>query len=53
MTVSGVDPRTIEPRPLPVGVELVPLADLDDPAPVYELDLEVSRDIGGEGSRSS
>ena len=48
MTVSGVDPRTVEPRPLPAGVELVPFADLDDPSPVYELDLEVSRDIPNE-----
>ena len=24
-TVSGVDPRTVEPRPIPAGVELVPL----------------------------
>ncbi|HET9723816.1 MAG TPA: GNAT family N-acetyltransferase, partial [Actinomycetota bacterium] len=48
MTVSGVDPRTVERRPVPAGVELVPLADLDDPAPVYELDLEVSRDIPNE-----
>lgn len=48
MTVSGVDPRTVEPRPVPVGVELVALADLDDPVPVYELDLEVSRDIPNE-----
>lgn len=45
MTVSGVDPHTVEPRPIPAGVELVPLADLDDPRPVYELDLEVGRDI--------
>lgn len=48
MTVSGVDPGTVEPRPVPAGVEIVPLADLDDPAPVYELDLEVSRDIPNE-----
>ena len=45
MTVSGVDPRTVEPRPLPAGVELVPLAALDDPVPVYELDLEIGRDV--------
>ncbi len=48
MTVSEVDPRTVEPRPVPAGVELVPLADLDDPLPVYELDLELSRDIPNE-----
>ncbi|HET6601464.1 MAG TPA: GNAT family N-acetyltransferase [Gaiella sp.] len=47
-TVSGVDPRTVEPRPIPAGVELVPLATLDDPAPIHALDLEVSRDIPNE-----
>jgi GNAT superfamily N-acetyltransferase len=47
-TVSGVDPRTVDPRPVPAGVELVPLAEFDDPGPVYELDLEVSRDIPNE-----
>ncbi|HEX3290414.1 MAG TPA: GNAT family N-acetyltransferase [Gaiella sp.] len=47
-TVSGVDPRSVEPRPVPTGVELVPLAELDDPEPVYELDLELSRDIPNE-----
>ena len=44
-TVSGLDPRGVEPRPLPAGVQLVPLAELDDPEPVYELDLEVGEDI--------
>ena len=48
MAVSGVDPRTVEPRPVPMDVELVPLADLDDPEPVYQLDLELSRDIPNE-----
>jgi GNAT superfamily N-acetyltransferase len=48
MTVSAVDPRMVEPLPVPTGVELVPLAALDDPGPVYELDLEVSRDIPNE-----
>ena len=47
-TVSGVDPRTVEPRPIPAGVELVPFADIDDPRPVHELDLELSRDIPNE-----
>jgi GNAT superfamily N-acetyltransferase len=47
-TVSAVDPRTVEPLPVPPGVELVPFAELDDPAPVYELDLEVSKDIPNE-----
>jgi GNAT superfamily N-acetyltransferase len=47
-TVSGVDPRTVEPRPVPAGIELVPLAELDDPKPIYELDLELSQDIPNE-----
>ncbi len=47
-SVSAVDPRTIEPLPLPEGVRLVPFRDLDDPRPVYELDLEVSPDIPNE-----
>lgn len=46
--VSSVDPRTVEPRPVPAGVELVPFAALDDPEPIYELDLELSRDIPNE-----
>ena len=48
MTVSGVDPRTVEPLPVPTGVELIPFAELDDPLAVYELDLEVSQDIPNE-----
>src|SRR6188472_1683647 len=47
-TVSGVDPRTVEPRAVPAGVELVPFADIDDPRPVHTLDLELSRDIPNE-----
>ena len=47
-TVSGVDPRTVEPRPIPAGVELVPWGEMDDPGPVHELDLELSRDIPNE-----
>jgi GNAT superfamily N-acetyltransferase len=46
--VSSVDPRTVEPRPVPAGVELVPLAALDDPAPIHALDMELSRDIPNE-----
>jgi GNAT superfamily N-acetyltransferase len=46
--VSAVDPRTVEPLPVPADVDLVPLAELDDPEPVYELDLEVSNDIPNE-----
>ena len=48
LTVSAVDVRAVEPLPLPADVQLVPLADLDDPVPVYELDLELSRDIPHE-----
>jgi GNAT superfamily N-acetyltransferase len=47
-TVSGVDPRTVEPRPVPPGVELVPFADLDGPEQLYELDLELAQDIPNE-----
>jgi GNAT superfamily N-acetyltransferase len=46
--LSAVDPRTVEARPVPAGVRLVPFRDVPDPRPVYELDLEVSRDIPGE-----
>jgi GNAT superfamily N-acetyltransferase len=46
--VSSVDPRTVEPRPVPAGVELVPLAALDDSAPIHALDMELSRDIPNE-----
>jgi GNAT superfamily N-acetyltransferase len=47
-TVSSVDPRAVEPRPVPAGVELVPLAEVDDPVLLYELDLELSQDIPNE-----
>jgi GNAT superfamily N-acetyltransferase len=47
-TVSSVDPHAVEQRPVPAGVELVPLAALDDPRPIYELDLELTRDIPNE-----
>ena len=46
--LSAVDPRTVEPLPVPDGTRVVPFRDLPDPRPVYELDLEVSRDIPGE-----
>jgi GNAT superfamily N-acetyltransferase len=45
--ISGVDPRTIEPRSAPPGVDLRPLASLD-PHKVYELDAEAMRDVPGE-----
>jgi GNAT superfamily N-acetyltransferase len=47
-TVSAVDPRAVEPLPVPADVKLVHLAELDDPEPVYELDLEISEDIPNE-----
>lgn len=47
-SVSAVDPRTVEPRPIPTGVTLVPLGGIDDPVPIYELDLTLSRDIPNE-----
>ena len=45
--ISGVDPRTIEPRSAPPGVDLRSLASLD-PHQVYELDAEAMRDVPGE-----
>ena len=47
-STSAVDPRGVEPLPIPDGVRLVPFGELDDPRPVYELDLEVTRDIPHE-----
>ena len=49
-TTSTVDPRTVDPDPVPADVRLVPFADLDDPAPIFALDLEVSRDVPGDES---
>ena len=46
--VSAVDPGTVDPRPIPAGVTLVPLAAIDGPVPIYELDLALSRDIPNE-----
>ena len=45
--ISGVDPRTIERRSAPSGVDLRPLAELD-PQKVYELDAEAMMDVPGE-----
>ncbi len=45
--ISGVDPRTIEPRSAPPGVDLRPLASLK-PREVYELDAEAMLDVSGE-----
>ena len=47
-STSAVDPRGVEPLPIPDDVRLVPFGELDDPRPVYELDLEVARDIPHE-----
>ena len=45
--ISGVDPRTIEPRSAPPGVDLRSLAELN-PRQVYELDAEAMLDVPGE-----
>lgn len=45
--ISGVDPRTIEPRKAPAGIDLCPLAGLE-PRKVYELDAEAMLDVPGE-----
>jgi GNAT superfamily N-acetyltransferase len=47
-SLSSVDPRTVAPLPVPDDVVLRPFGALDDPRPLYELDLETSRDIPGE-----
>jgi GNAT superfamily N-acetyltransferase len=47
-STSAVDPRSIHPLPLPSGVTVVPFGDLDDPEPVWALDLEISRDLPNE-----
>jgi GNAT superfamily N-acetyltransferase len=52
-TTSAVDPRTVDPEPVPADVRVVPFGDIDDPRPVFELDLEVSADVpGGESFES-
>jgi GNAT superfamily N-acetyltransferase len=45
-----VDPRTVQPIPVPAGVTLRPFGEIDAPRPVYELDLAVSHDIPGDES---
>jgi GNAT superfamily N-acetyltransferase len=45
--ISGIDPRTVEPRSAPPGVDLRPLVALD-PRKVYELDAEAMLDVPGE-----
>jgi GNAT superfamily N-acetyltransferase len=51
-STSAVDPRTVEPLPVPAGVAIVPFAELSDPEPVYLLDLEASADIPNESFES-
>jgi GNAT superfamily N-acetyltransferase len=46
--LSAVDPRTVTVLPVPEDVRLVLFRELPDPRPLYELDLEVSRDIPGD-----
>jgi GNAT superfamily N-acetyltransferase len=47
-STSAVDPRTVSPLPVPEGVTLRSFGEIDDPRPIYELDMEVSRDIPGD-----
>ena len=47
-STSAVDPRNVRPLPLPPDVTVVSFAELDDPEPVWALDLEVSRDLPNE-----
>ncbi len=44
---SSVDPRAVAAQPLPHGVTLLAFGEIDDPAPLHALDLEVSRDLPG------
>lgn len=47
-STSAVDPRSVDPLPVPEDVTLRSFAEIDDPRPLYELDLEVSRDVPGD-----
>ena len=47
-SASAIDPTRVRPLPLPPEVTVVPFRELDDPEPVWALDLEVSRDIPNE-----
>lgn len=47
-SASAVDPRSVRPLPLPTELTVVPFRELDDPVPVWALDVEVSRDIPNE-----
>jgi GNAT superfamily N-acetyltransferase len=52
-STSAVDPRTVEPMPVPEGVTLRSFGEIDDPRPLYDLDLEVSRDVPGDDDFTS
>lgn len=47
-STSAIDPRTVEPLPVPSGVTLRSFGEIEDPRPVYELDMEVARDVPGD-----
>lgn len=47
-SASAVDPRSVKRLQLPAELTVVPFGELDDPEPVWALDLEVSRDIPNE-----
>jgi GNAT superfamily N-acetyltransferase len=47
-SVSAVDPRSVEPRPVPRDVEVRPFSAFADPRALFELDQELTRDIPGE-----
>jgi GNAT superfamily N-acetyltransferase len=47
-STSAVDPRTIEPLPVPAGVTLRSFGEIEDPCPIYELDMEVAQDVPGD-----
>lgn len=47
-SVSAVDPRTVELLPVPDGVRIVPFGELENPEPVWALDMLVSKDIPNE-----
>lgn len=47
-STSAIDPRTVEPLPIPDGVTVRSFAEIDDPRPLFEFDMEVSRDVPGD-----
>jgi GNAT superfamily N-acetyltransferase len=44
-SVSAVDPRAVVPRPVPAGVELLTVAELDDPRALWEADSAIVADV--------